>query len=192
MYFSSGQACLLPSYLMRRSILERVEHGPAKASFWLAFYLFRATSVAGVCEECWPALVALRRHAPVETDHLGREREHGAQRLPQLERRAAVRDCVRGSVHRVPEPPVPGAGARRVGWGQAQVEVQLRPSRAWSRIRPARFGCPVRGSVRSVESGLRAGSEKHTGPGGQGTRPVRLDNNVAEDGGDGFVEVRMH
>ncbi|CAK7200681.1 hypothetical protein SEUCBS139899_003379 [Sporothrix eucalyptigena] len=44
--------------LMRRTILERAEHKLAKASFSLAFYLFRAASEAGVYEECWPALIA--------------------------------------------------------------------------------------------------------------------------------------
>lgn len=44
--------------LMRRTILQREEHKLAKASFSLAFYLFRAASEAGVYEECWPALIA--------------------------------------------------------------------------------------------------------------------------------------
>lgn len=43
--------------LLRRSVLQRKEHGLVKASFALGFYLFRAVSLAGVYEECWATLI---------------------------------------------------------------------------------------------------------------------------------------
>lgn len=43
--------------LLRRSILQREEHGLVKASFALGFYVFRAVSLAGVYEECWATLI---------------------------------------------------------------------------------------------------------------------------------------
>lgn len=43
--------------LLRRSILQREEHGLVKASFALGFYVFRAVSLAGVYEECWDTLI---------------------------------------------------------------------------------------------------------------------------------------
>lgn len=43
--------------LLRRSLLQRQEHGLVKASFALGFYVFRAVSLAGVYEECWATLI---------------------------------------------------------------------------------------------------------------------------------------
>ncbi|KAH8678390.1 Six-hairpin glycosidase-like protein [Xylariales sp. PMI_506] len=43
--------------LMRRTVLEREQHGLAQASLAMSFYVFRAASEAGVYEECWPVLI---------------------------------------------------------------------------------------------------------------------------------------
>lgn len=43
--------------LLRRTVLQREEHGLTKASFALGFYVFRAVGVAGVYEECWETLM---------------------------------------------------------------------------------------------------------------------------------------
>lgn len=44
--------------LLRRTILQREEHGLVKASFAMGFYVFRAVSQAGVYEACWETLIA--------------------------------------------------------------------------------------------------------------------------------------
>lgn len=43
--------------LLRRTVMQREEHGLVKASFALGFYVFRAVSIAGVYEECWETLM---------------------------------------------------------------------------------------------------------------------------------------